>query len=282
MNVKPGVRAHDFGKLPLEELARKVSGKGFRSIQLALAKALSDIDSTTGKMSPGLANHIAEAFDRQQVRIAVLGCYINPIHPDPEQRKQEIRRFKEHLRYARDFGTSVVATETGKLDTYRSIDPDSYIEKGWSIFRDTVAELAEEAEKWGVTFGIEPAVGLTLHTSEQMLRIMEEVPSSNIGVVFDACNLLDRNNIDRQDEVIERAFSQLADRVVLFHAKDIQLDDAGKHVYQALGEGRLHYASYLSHIRKYKPYADILMEGVTEDQMDRSLQFFEQAWQTQV
>lgn len=277
MNMNVGIRAHDFGKLPLEELARKVGERGFRSIQLALAKALSDIDSTTGKLSPGLANHIAEAFDKQGVRIAILGCYINPVHPDPEQRRQEIRRFKEHLRYARDFGTSIVATETGRRDTFRGESPDGYAEKAWSIFRDTISELAEEAEKWGVIFGIEPATTLNISTTDDMLRIMEEVPSTNIGVVLDPCNLLDADNVERQDEVIERAFSALADRIAAFHAKDI-LTQPKFGTYTGLGQGVLNYPLFLQRVRELKPHADILLEGLTLDNMDASLEYFTKVW----
>jgi sugar phosphate isomerase/epimerase len=278
MTMKIGVRAHDFGKLPVAELAAKVGAAGFSSIQLALAKAVADIDSANGKLSPGLANHIAETFDKNGVRIAVLGCYINPIHPDPAQRRKEIDRFKEHLRYARDFGTSLVATETGAITTYQTQYPDSYQEKAWSILKETVEELAETAEKYGVLATIEPAATLTIGSVEDMVRLLEEVPSENLGVLIDACNLMTQENISRQEEVMKQAFEQLAARTVLIHAKDITMDENGHKEYTGIGEGLLNYPAYVQLIRQYKPHIDISFEGVTESQMKSSLDYFSKVW----
>jgi L-ribulose-5-phosphate 3-epimerase len=90
-----GVRGHDFGKAPVAELAGKIAAKKFTCLQLALAKALTDFDYGLGKLNPGLARRINRAFAAQNIEIAVLGCYINPIHPDLRQREDELARFEE-------------------------------------------------------------------------------------------------------------------------------------------------------------------------------------------
>ncbi|MDF2961610.1 MAG: sugar phosphate isomerase/epimerase, partial [Paenibacillus sp.] len=132
-----GTLAHKVGKLPLQQLTQHLGELDIDFVQLAMSKAIGDIDTSLGKLSPGLANHIAEQFNKQGIRIGALGCYINPVHPDPVQRRYEIDRFKEHLRFARDFGTTLVATETGDLTTYLHQDAEHYEEIGWSIFRST-------------------------------------------------------------------------------------------------------------------------------------------------
>ncbi len=38
------------------------------------------------------------------------------IHPDCHVRRKELERFKEHIRFARDFGCSIVGTETGNVN----------------------------------------------------------------------------------------------------------------------------------------------------------------------
>ena len=40
-----GLRAHDYGKQPLEDLFSKISGDGFHAIQLAIPKAIEGINS---------------------------------------------------------------------------------------------------------------------------------------------------------------------------------------------------------------------------------------------
>lgn len=95
--IRYGTLAHTFGCLPLKSLTATLQNYDIDFVQLALSKAIQNIDTSTGKLSPGLANYIAEQFDRAGIRIGVLGCYINPIHPDPVIRRLEIDRFKEQL-----------------------------------------------------------------------------------------------------------------------------------------------------------------------------------------
>lgn len=278
MNRQLGILAHCFGHKPVEQLAQEIGAAGFGTVQLALAKALSDIDSTTEQLSPGLAHHVGETFQRHGVRIAVLGCYIDPIHPDPDVRRQGVRRFKEHLKFCRDFGCSVVATETGFLDTYRKEFPDDYEKKAWGILRHTIYELAEEAEKWGVTAAIEPASSLVIHNPEQMLLMLEEVSSTALGVIIDPCNLLHEGNAHRQDEVIQQAFDLLSDRIVAFHAKDAGSLRDGRKTPAALGAGEVNLPLFLSLAKKRKPFADITLEGVEGEQIGQSLAYFQDLW----
>lgn len=268
-----GTLAHTVGKWPLQQLTQKLAAYDLDFVQLALAKAIGDIDTSLGKLSPGLANHIAEQFDKQGIRIGVLGCYINPIHPDPVQRRYEIDRFKEHLRFARQFGTMTVATETGNWDTYREQDPERYREIGWKIFKETVEELAEEAEKWGAYVGLEPVCVHTLSTPEHMKRILEEVPSSHLGVVFDPCNLLDHSNMKNQDLVVAESFQLFGDRIVLAHLKDVAYRTEGRPAEVALGSGEFHIAKFLSNLKQHKPCLDISIEGITEHEINASIHY---------
>ena len=99
-----GLRAHDYGKnVPPEKLAEILYQYRPDSIQLALAKALSDAPSY-GNFSPGYARKVRQTLEKSQISIAVLGCYINPVHPDADIRESQLRIFEDHLRFARDFG----------------------------------------------------------------------------------------------------------------------------------------------------------------------------------
>jgi sugar phosphate isomerase/epimerase len=267
-----GTLAHAVGMHPLAQLTERLHGRGLDFVQLALSKAIGDIDTSLGKLSPGLANHIAEQFDRVGIRIGVLGCYINPVHPDADQRRREIDRFKEHLRFARDFGTSIVATETGDLNTYYDRDPARYEEIGWSVLRETVEELAEEAEKRGVFIGLEPVSTHTLTTPEKMARIMEEVPSSCIGVVFDPVNLLSPETLGSQDAVIDRSFELFGSRIVLAHLKDARQRPDGRLDQIPAGTGAFHTERFLRKLHQHKPLIDISLECLSDETIDEAAQ----------
>ncbi|UJF34986.1 sugar phosphate isomerase/epimerase family protein [Paenibacillus hexagrammi] len=267
-----GTLAHTVGRLPLAELTAKLSGRGVDFVQLALSKAISDIDTGLGRLSPALANHIGEQFHRAGIRIGVLGCYINPVHPDPQQRRLEIDRFKEHIRYARDFGTSIVATETGDLKTYIGVDEQKYEEIGWRILRETVEELAEEADKRGVFIGLEPVYTHTLSSTEKMVRILEEVPTGNLGVVFDPVNLLPPSSMENQDEFLDEAFAAFGSRIVLAHLKDVRLHD-GKLEQVRSGLGQFQTSSFLEKLHLQKPLIDISLEQLTDETLDETFRY---------
>ncbi len=264
-----GVLAHLFGQLPVHQLAAQVGEKGFSHVQLALWKAIDGIDFTKpGKLSPGLAMHIAETFDRHGVSISVLGCYIRLFERDPEQRKINTERFKELLRHARFFGCPVVAAETGHY-------PDEHTEEDWKTMRQVLEELVEEAERWGVYVGLEAANGHLIATAQDLRRMLDEVPSSQIGVVIDPGNLLNESNFERQDEVIEEAFRLLGDRIVAGHAKDRCRAEDGRVLTAPAGQGEMNYELYMKLLNEYKPHAHIIMEVAPPDQMLETKRFIE-------
>jgi sugar phosphate isomerase/epimerase len=270
-----GTLAHLGGAMPLKALTERLGGFGLDFVQLALAKAIADIDTTNGKLSPGLANYIAEHFARQGIRIGVLGCYVDLIHPDPARRRHDLDRFKEHLRYARDFGTGIVATETSPLTTYRDAEPERYIERGWQVLKQSVEELAEEAERWGVTVGIEPVAVHTVSSPQRMAQLLEEVPSPNIGVVLDPVNLLTADNYAERERIMDDAFRLLSKRIVLVHQKDALIEGG---VLRAVrpGAGQFEIGPFLRRLAREKPHIDVSIESTGPDDIVQAIRYLKE------
>ncbi|MBI5382627.1 MAG: sugar phosphate isomerase/epimerase [Opitutae bacterium] len=270
MSITLGARAHDFGKLPAEILAEKIAAKGLTCVQLALAKALDGINSETGSLSPGLAAHVREAFARRGVRIAVLGCYVNLVHPDLAERRSLLARFKEHLRFARDFGCSVVATETASLNADWSAHPDNGGEAAFRTACESVGELVAEAEKFGVFVAIEGVAHHVVSTPQRMRRLLDEIASPNLQVLFDPVNLLSPENLGVQDRVMQESFDLFGDRIVVTHVKDFRCE-GGKLRPEIIGRGQLNYELLARLLRARKSYIDVLIEDTTAATIDESI-----------
>lgn len=268
-----GTLAHKVGKGPVKEVIQKLGALDIDFVQLAMSKAFSDVDTSAGHLSPGLASHIGEQFAKQNIRVGILGCYINPIHPDPAERKLEIARFKEHIRFARHIGAPMVATETGALTTYQEQEPEHYIEKAWGILRESVEQMAEEAEKWGVYVGLEPVKVHTLTTPQRMRQILDEVRTSVLGVVLDPCNLLNHENLDRQDEIVDQSFALFGDRIIAAHLKDINFTDDGRTKSSKPGSGIFHTARFFEKLDKQKPLIDISIEDTDEQDLNEVIRY---------
>lgn len=269
-----GVRAHDFGKNDVEVLVKKVSGKGFKSIQLALNKAIKGIDNPDGILSPGLAVYIRNAFNKNNINIAVLGCYINPIHPDKEERKKVINRFKEHIRYARDFGCSVIGTETGSINADCSYNPGTYTRDVFNDFTNVINDLVEEAEKFGVFVGIEPVADIhTINTPERMKELLDNIKSNNLQVIFDPVNLIAENQVDNQTDIIKKSFDLFGDKIAVIHVKDFIIKDGKKNGNLPSGKGIFNLDFFIRLCKQRKPYINFLLENNNEDSIDESINY---------
>jgi sugar phosphate isomerase/epimerase len=262
-----GARAHDFGRLPAGELARKIAAKGLTSVQLAVAKAIAGVELAPGFLSPGLAHHVGQAFHRHNVQIAVLGCYINPIHPDRATRRTLLGLFKEQLRYARDFGCGLVALETGSVNADYSPHPDNRGEDAFRQLLESIGELVAEAERFGVLVGIEGVTWHVVSTPARMKTLLDNIRSSNLQVVFDPVNLLSLDLCRDPDRVIKESFDLFGDRIAIIHAKDFVVKD-GEFKTVPAGKGNLDYRYLLKTLKSRKPSINVLLEEAGEDVVD--------------
>ena len=267
-----GVRAHDFGRLPADELAAKIASKGLVCTQLALTKAIAGLDLQPGQLNPGLAFDIGQAFLRHRVQIAVLGCYINPLHPDPTTRAGLLDWFKEHLRFARDFGCGVVALETGSLNADYSPHRDNHGEEAFQQSIASLATLVAEAERFGVIVGIEGVAHHAVSTPARIRTALDILRSPNVQVVFDLVNLLSAENHPDQDRIIRESFDLFGDRIAVIHAKDFVIKD-GSVCPVTMGMGNLHHELLLDLIATRKPGISILFEETDEPGVAHGMNF---------
>ena len=262
-DIRVGVRAHDFGRLPAGDLAAKIAATQMVCTQLAPGKAIAGLNLKPGILNPGLAFAIGEPFRKHGVQIAVLGCYVNPIHPDPQTRKSLLGLFKEHLRYARDFGNGLVALETGSINADYSPHPGNHSEATFQQSLASIAELVAEAEQCGVIVGIEGVASHAVSTPQKMRRMLDAVASNNLQVVFDPVNLLSLENHADQERIFGESFDLFGDRIAIIHAKDFVIEH-GELKCTTAGRGMLRYDLVMRFAVQQKPGISILLEDATE------------------
>ncbi len=217
------------------------------------------MDLHPGTLDAEMALKICAAFAQHDVRIEVLGCYINPIHPDASTRKTLLGLFKEHLCHARDFGCNIVALESGSLNADQSPHPGNAGEAAYQELLGSMKELVEEAERCGVVVGIEAVTSHVLSTPERMRRLLDEIRSPHLQVVFDPVNLLSLANCLKQHEIMRTSFEQFGGRMAVVHAKDFRIEK-GTFVTCPAGTGMLDYAFLLSWLARDKPGIALLLE----------------------
>ncbi|WNS44246.1 sugar phosphate isomerase/epimerase [Paenibacillus sp. MMS20-IR301] len=262
-----GVRAHDFNPCPLPQLIEKLGRHGFPAIQLALHKSFPESVPALSALSPGSASYYGNAFRQAGIQIAVLGCYVNIIDPDPARRAQALHDFSTHLRLARDFGASLVGTETGS--TSRGYTPDNFTEEAFQQVVASVKQMTAEAERFGVTVGIEAGINHPLYTAQLTRRLLDEVSSHNLQVIFDAANLMTPENYLDQDRIVAEALELLGDRIAVLHLKDFTIIDGRLHIVPA-GQGLLNFTPLLHYMKYKRPHIHGLLESTPEEHMQES------------
>ncbi|WP_062050036.1 sugar phosphate isomerase/epimerase [Bacillus sp. JCM 19034] len=266
-----GALAHLFGTHSYKEMARTLGDYEVNHVQLAIWKAFNDYDFTNpGILNPGLVRNIKKEFDRNGVDISIIACYLHLFDEDELNHQVFLQRYKELIRYASQFGAPMIATEVGRPR------PNGVFEKDWDKLYHSLLELIEEAKAWGVIVGLEAAHGHLIGSASTLKQMLDELNSSQVGVVLDPGNLLTQENYLEQDEVIEEAFQLLGDRIVACHAKDRFIDDSGVLKETSPGLGLLNYDLFLKRLHQYKPECPIIIEHTKPSDMKRVIQYIEQ------
>ncbi len=268
-----GMRCHDIcPKADMDTVFDAVKNNGIDQIQLALGKSISGYDFNYGHYSPGFGRLIGRKLKERDIHVAVLGCYINPTNPDEKTRQAEVRKFIEHLKYAKAIGADMVGTETGRYSAAFDVVPYTYTEGCYQLLLKSMREIVSAAQKLGVIVGIEAVHDHTLYCPEIMRRFLEDVDSPNVEVILDPVNLISAEN--HQNQVIEDAFRLYGDRISVIHVKDFVMKD-GEPKFAFVGTGLLHFETLMRKVKEHKPYIAMLLENSNPQRYHKDVEYLQ-------
>ncbi len=269
-----GIRLHDVAPGTMEERVKIAREQGFTCVHLALSKTVQEHSVANSALTPGYASYLRKMFAKYDLDIAVLGCYLNLAHPDPEEIKQIQERYFAHLRFASILGCSVVGTETGAPNAEYRYEPACHTEEALETFIRNLTPVVRCAEKFGVIMAIEPVWNHIVYNSKQALKVLEAIDSPNLRIILDPVNLLSAENSENRDQVIGEAIEDLGKYTDVLHMKDFVME-GGKVVSGAPGTGVMKYDRILEFAGKEKPYIQITIEDSKPDNAEWSRKFLE-------
>lgn len=278
-----GIRLHDIhtGLGPefqtMERRAMTAREEGFTCVHLAYSKVIKGYTFDDCALTEGLAKYTRRVFEGQGLDVAVLGCYLNLAHPDPDKLKEIQSRYYGHLRVASILGAGVVGTETGAPNAQYKMDANTHSEEALETFIRGLAPVVERAEKCGVTMAIEPVWKHIVYSPERAVKVLEAIRSPNLRIIFDPVNLLYPGNLDERDKVIGEAMEKLCDRIAVVHLKDCVPDgDDLKSI--AAGTGVMDYREILKFIKARKPYIHTTLENTTDENAVSSRMYLQEIY----
>ena len=285
-----GFRTHDFGRKfgCAQEIADLASS--FREnacLHFAPYKAL---DNAPRPMTPEWAESVRKDLATRNVRVAILGCYINPVHPDPDALETELSKFENGIEVADSLGAGLVATETGSLDPRNIRCEETWTDRNWARFLKIIERLLDKAVKNNVVMAIEAVADKnTVDTPERMFRVMETFKSPNLRCLFDAVNIMPIKGIDDFYGWYDEAVAMLAPYISAMHLKDfVWADSMPNYPYAtgpvkkgniAIGEGLMPWKTIFGIYKKYKvDNVPMTLENFNPETLPRSLEYIEKTY----
>lgn len=272
--MKKGIRFHDIRKESIEEKVKWCKQSGFDYVQLVLEKAESNY-----ALPPFTTENALEIKNRLNgVDVAVLGSYINPSTSDDTLLQAGVEKFCEKIRFASVLKPIVVGTETGFYGDAPSCLDDTPV--AYRRLLQTMELLATKAEEYGVCIGVEGVHCFVINTPKKMKRLVDDLASKFVKVIFDPVNYLTEKNYLAQDEMIKDAFELFSDKIAVLHAKDFAIEN-GVMKRLRIGEGLLNYPLIFDYMQKNKVSAPIIVEEYTEDEAQNGAKYLEKLFVTE-
>jgi sugar phosphate isomerase/epimerase len=118
-----GFRAHDLGKFNDVETFNEALLKNNcpKNIQLAPTKLFSNIDQISYQ-DEKWALKTSEDLKKYNIKVSILGCYVNPLLIDIDKRNLMINNFKRSIEISKLFNNTIVGTETGTDKNARELN----------------------------------------------------------------------------------------------------------------------------------------------------------------
>lgn len=166
------------------------------------------------------------AMKKHDVRIAEVGAWCNPLHPDKKEAESKIQYMIERLRLAEELEAATCVNILGSKNPQYWDGPDSsgYSE---SFFRESVEvsqRIIDAVKPMNTTLSFEMMPFYFLDCAEEYLRFLKAVNRKEAAVHLDICNTM--NNPRRfyaNSEFIPHTFGLLKEQIVTLHIKDIDL-----------------------------------------------------------
>ncbi len=265
-NMDFGLRGHDVG-YNFEEMLKNAAESGIHKLQLALAKTLKNIDFYEVGYNRELALRIKSELQRNNLDVSVLGCYINPVEEDEATLEKDLTLFENFISYAKDLNATVIGTETGSngsLEKTRS-------EENYQFFMRNLKRLVKRAEEQAVTIGIEPVYWYTVYSPYIMARVLEDIKSDNLAVIFDLSNLITVENYKEQHKIIDQAFMLFGEKIQVIHLKDFDIKN-GEKCFVTAGTGLYDIEYLFKKLERLPKMPDIILDETQLEKYGDSIQ----------
>jgi sugar phosphate isomerase/epimerase len=196
----------------------------------------------------GVIAQIVAASRASSVSLCALSATYNMAHPDAVKRRGGLKGLQIALRLAAGVGIPLVTLCTGTrhASDQWAYHPDNAEPSAWADMAAEIALALELAEAAGVDLGIEPEQANIVQSTADARRLIEEMGSARLKIVFDPANLFEQASEAEAREIVARSIAPAAGAIAMVHAKDRLADGR----FATAGTGVVDFADLLRRVRE--------------------------------
>ncbi len=282
MQTQLGIFAKHVSRSTPEELFDALAGFGLDCAQFN-ATCLG-IPTLPDQLDAALWSRVARAAQSAGVKIVALSATFNLLDENKLRLLDNFRRLEVLAQGAIILGTDLLTLCSGTRNqqdmwTYH---PQNQSPEAWQEMIDAMQQALEIAVEYDVYLGIEPEVANVVSNANDAMRLINELRSNRIRIVFDPANLYRPPSDPRRDQhVLTDALRLLRDHIAIAHCKDVadpaaHQDGERLYAHVAAGVGILDYHHYLSELNRLVPgRIPLILHGLTEEQISDSVSFIQ-------
>jgi sugar phosphate isomerase/epimerase len=260
--MRLGIFAKTFPGDDPRTVLSAVNAAGFAATQYNMA--CSGLTPMPEAVDDTVSAAVRAAAAGKGVEIVALSGTFNMIHPDIRVREVGLRSLAEVTKAASHMGAPLVTLCTGTRDPddqWRG-HPDNARPEAWRDLLASMGRALDLAEAAGVDLGVEPELANVIDSAAAAQRLIDELQSPRLKIVFDAANLFEVAGAQERRDIVARGVALLADRIALAHAKDRNADGT----FATAGQGVLDYPHYLAELRRNGFDGPLVTHGLRADE----------------
>ncbi|MRH41596.1 TIM barrel protein [Aquibacillus halophilus] len=228
------------------------------------------IPKNVGIKDTELQDAFVKAAHVEDIIIAEVGAWSNPISPNEEERIKALEYCKEQLTIADRMRAQCCVNISGsKGPKWTSPHPDNMSEDTFTLIVDTVREIIDSVKPKETFFTLEPMPWIFPYDINTYLRLIKAIDRERFGVHLDPVNMITSlEKYYNNSEFLKDCFKKLGLYIKSVHAKDIILQDMLTfHLDEVRpGKGTLNYGVFLVEMNKLPKDTSFLLEHLPNEE----------------
>ncbi len=211
-----------------------------------------------------------EAAQAENIIIAEVGAWSNPLSPDEAERTAAIETCKTQLALADEMGARCCVNISGSRSTpWDGPSPDNLTHETFDMIVDVVRTIIDAVKPKRTAYTLEPMPWMYPDTADSYVALLEAVNREHFAVHVDMVNVINSPQCYFDNaRLIREWFAKLGPRIRSCHAKDTLLSTKlTTHLDEVRpGLGHLDYRVLLSELARLDPDMPLMIEHLQTEE----------------